>query len=174
MKLRIGCQVGIFMLSLFGLLILGPFMETVFFQASLWTERAFGGKEMPAITAAFYRNYRCVRYVMLIPWIGFVGLPWFSSSATRAYWEVSSFVLRFAAFITIEILIFTIFFVSIVAPWFNVLKVLDGSACNPTEQGWCAAFCLFAACTALALVWRAWKKVRARAASGSATRNQPV
>jgi len=174
MKLRIACQLGILIISLFVLLILGPFMETVFFQASLWTERAFGAKEMAALTASFYRNYRCVTYVMLIPWIGFVGLPWFSLSATRAYWDVSSFALRFAAFITVEILIFALFLVAIVAPWFNVLKVLDGSPHNPIELGWCAAFCIFAGSAVLALLWRAWHKLRARVASGPGSGDQPV
>ncbi len=112
-------------------LLLGAIFDTGYFQAAVIAKEQFGDRPLPAISLLLSQNHRALIYVMMIPWIGFAGLPAF----TRAdrYFDGTSFLIRFAAFSAIEALLTVFLLLFLVLPFVPYYMLMDMRPNSVTE-----------------------------------------
>jgi len=68
---------------------------------------AMPGRPMSVPLEFFSKNHFAVSYLLLFPWLAFVGLPLFT--ARESYWDATLFLLRFSVFVPIELTLLCFF-----------------------------------------------------------------
>ncbi|MEM7697284.1 MAG: hypothetical protein AAF236_02635 [Verrucomicrobiota bacterium] len=113
-------------------LLLGAIFDTGYYQAGIIAKEHFGDKPLPAITLVLTQNHRSLVYVMLIPWIGFAGLPAFTRRLPGK--TEASFSLRFAAFTAVESLLAVFLLLFLVLPFVPYYPLMDISHSYTSHQ----------------------------------------
>ncbi|MEO8352051.1 MAG: hypothetical protein ABI680_09985, partial [Chthoniobacteraceae bacterium] len=86
--------------------LLGSALNFASGQAPYYYESHFGETQLPALTAFLAKHHDLPLLLALLPWLGFVGTPFLTRSATEEYWKVDIFILRFLAFALCEMALF--------------------------------------------------------------------
>ncbi len=131
--MRVTCQIICYVVTLLALLFLGSLFDTAFRQTGFHAAHLLGGKPLPRITEFLISHHHLPGYIVLFPWLAFVGAPLFSSPATRDFWEPSGFFLRFAAFLATEAFILLLFVFAIALPFIPYYGVMEDSRESTSE-----------------------------------------
>lgn len=135
-------QAIVYLSSLMIFLILGSLFDIAFLQAGIHFRHLHGEMPLPNITRFFVENHNLPVHLVLLPWLGFVGGPLLSFSATKDYWDTSFFIMRFLAFFTCELLFILILLFALLLPFIPYYGVLEPFRQSPTELAirvifWC-------------------------------------
>lgn len=104
-------------------LLLGTIFDTGYFQAGIHAKEQLGDKPLPAISLMLTQNHRALLFVMLVPWIGFAGLPAFTRRVPGT--SETSFLLRFAAFVAVESLLTIFLLLFLVLPFVPYYMLME-------------------------------------------------
>jgi hypothetical protein len=115
--MRIATQIILYAASFAVLLILGNMFDIAFWQARFHAEHLLGNKPLPAISQFFIVHHHLPAHLTLLPWFGLVGAPLLTLSATKNYWETQSFVFRYLAFLSTELLLFIVPLLALALPF---------------------------------------------------------
>ncbi len=104
-------------------IFLGTIFTDGFFQASIHAQELRGDMPLPYASSILFQNYRALIYVMILPWIAFVGTP--VLSRTKGLPENDLFLLRFAAFVAVELLLTVLFLFFLLLPFIPYYALMD-------------------------------------------------
>jgi hypothetical protein len=143
------------------LLSFGCFFEFITDQYARILQDDLPGKPLPAITLFAIGNPLSIPYLILFPWLIFVGFPLLPFVRT-SYWDLNFFLLRFAVFMPTVLLMCWILIFSYISPFIAISGGFSDSdkvpLPTPIEIG---SLCVFWGFTALIVggaVWRAFKR----------------
>ena len=109
----------IFYVSSFAVVfVLGNLFDIAFWQAGIHAEHVLDGKPLPAISEFFISHHHLPAHLALLPWLGLIGTPLLTPSATKDYWDSHSFSLRYLAFLSAELLLFIVLLFALALPFF--------------------------------------------------------
>lgn len=147
--MRAACQIICYLVTLLGLVFLGGLFDIAFWQTGFQAKHLLGGRPLPEITIFLINHHHLPPYLVLFPWLAFVGAPLLISPVKPGFWESSSFLLRFTTFLTVETFVFLLFLFAIALPFIPYYAVLEPDhesaiefACRLTFWG---VVCLLAA-----------------------------
>lgn len=125
--MKAASQVIIDLTSFMVAFVLGSVFDTAFWQAGFHAKKLLGGKPLPTGTEFFIKHHHLPAYLALFPWLWLVGAPVFTLHATRHYWDGPSFVLRFLAFISCEVLLVLMWLLFLFPPFVTYYGVLQSN-----------------------------------------------
>jgi len=131
--MRVASQIAFYASSFAVVLILGNFFDIAFWQARFHAEHLLGGRPLPAISQFFISHHHLPAHLALLPWLGLVGAPLLTLSGARSYWEPHSFVFRFLAFLSTELLLFLVLLLALALPFIPYYAVLESPRQSTTE-----------------------------------------
>ena len=123
--MRAICQTICYLVSLFFLLFFGSFFDTAFRQAGFHAKHLLPGVPLPRITEFFIGHHHLPGYLVLFPWLAFVGGPLLSSPATCLDRDASTFFLRFVTYLMVEAFVFLLFVFALAAPFVPYYGVME-------------------------------------------------
>jgi len=77
------------------------------------------GKPLPECTLFLISNHLAISYIFLFPWLLFIGLP-LLPFVREPYWDANQFVVRFSAFLSVELLLLFIVSFFYVIPFIGI------------------------------------------------------
>jgi len=123
-------QIVCYTFTLFIALFVGSVFDEAFEQAYFWAKHVLGNRPLPMITDILIRHHDMPFYVILLPWLLFVGAPLLSLRTAEKYWDSTDFFLRFITFSVIETLAFLIFLFAVANPfipqWVGMESLQEG------------------------------------------------
>jgi hypothetical protein len=152
--MKIACQITVYVCSLAMLWLVGSFMDTAFWQARFHYEAIFGSKPGPPITAFLIEHNELPSLLMLLPFLLWLIVPLLSRQGTTSYWEISSFGLRLAAFVALEMLVFLILATALFWPFLPYFSYLNMDPPTQWEVGMRIACWGFVVMGGAALIYR--------------------
>ena len=139
-------------------LLLGAIFESGYFQAAVIAEEKRGDQPSPAISLLLSQNHRALFYGMLIPWLGFVGAPAFRRG--RSYFEATDFLIRLAAFASVQALFTVFLLLFLVLPFVPYYLLMDAGPNTGIESTVMVGFWILVAAVMLSVAARVVRFVR--------------
>ncbi len=152
------CQIICYVVSLIGVVFTGGIFNVVFWQVSIHARLTLGDKPLPHLTQFFIEHRNLPFYLVVIPWLFLVGAPLVSREGALKYWDATSFLLRYAAFITVEAFLFGVLYLWSVAPFLEIYKSADVRGYNGLDLIFGVVFWSLAALVVSGTVYRARRR----------------
>lgn len=140
-------------------LLIGGVLGELSWQSKAYWHWSLGSyTPQPTATKFFQEHWQITTYLMLFPWLAFIGLPLVFKSQSTSYWDIQSFFLRLCTFILVEAVIILVILVSLFAPAAGILMAM------PPRYVWLLDSCVqysFWLCTALLaglVIARCWRR----------------
>src|ERR1700677_4566629 len=108
-------QILCYAISFLFLLSFGFFFENITDQYVRTLQDDLPGKPLPAITLFVIQNPLSIPYLILFPWLIFVGFP-LLPFVRISYWDLNFFLLRFAVFMPTVLLMSWFLILSYIMP----------------------------------------------------------
>jgi hypothetical protein len=152
-------QLLCYAISFFFLLSFGCFFSFIADQYASTLQNDLPGKPLPASTVFLMRNPLSIPYLILLPWLIFIGLPLFPFIRC-SYWDINFFLLRFSVFISTVVLICWFLILSYVLPFIGISGGMSDTVppLTPVEFWARCVFWCFTALIVVGAVWRAFKR----------------
>jgi hypothetical protein len=91
------------------------------------------GMPLPHTVDLFMKNHFVIPYLFMFPWLGFMGLPLFVP-ARASYWDIGLFLVRFCAFVSVEIILIVYFSIACLFPLTGLLAGMGEN--EPKPDAW--------------------------------------
>jgi hypothetical protein len=152
-------QILCYAISFLFLLSVGCFFENITDQYVRTLQDDLPGKPLPGLTLLFIRNPLSIPYLILFPWLIFVGFP-LLPFVRVAYWDLNFFLLRFAVFMPALLLTSWVLTLSYVIPFIGISGGMSDEVppLTPVEFWSRCVFWCFTALIVVGAVWRAFKR----------------
>jgi hypothetical protein len=150
--LQILCYAATFLLFL----AIGNFLEFITDDYVRTLQDDLPGKPLPFGTLFIIHNHLAISYIFLFPWLLFVGLPLFSF-VWEPYWDSTRFLLRFSAFLSLELLLLFIVLFFYCIPFIGISGGMSDEGPPPltwTEFSMRGLFWIIFVLVVVAALWR--------------------
>ena len=117
--------------SFFAVYLIGLVFGLEFRQAGLHFEELFDGKPLPRITEVFVSNPWIANFLLSLPWFVLLGVSFIVPAEGSGFRSPGSFVVRYLAFLSIELFLTFILVQALLMPYLTYYMVMSSS-----EESW--------------------------------------
>jgi hypothetical protein len=148
-----------YLISFIFLLLLGSLIYLGLGHYNFYAAELFDGKPLPGITMGMISIKASIPYLLLFPWLGFVGVPFVRR--TGDYWDTQFYLLRFSFFLLIEALLCFLIATAFALPFIALIYgEIENPHLNTTELFIRGGFWITAAGIIAMAIWRIRAKTK--------------